>query len=133
DAAPGAPRPPPRAPPALGRAGPPVKPPVAARTVNIQWRDNSALRIRRPVLLGWAAALYPNPAGFVEFSPLPFRIRHRLRLARHDVPDLELMPFVGGGPDRNAQRFTARGVRRGQDEGVALVLMTDLVERADQA
>jgi len=103
------------------------------RTVHVQRRGNATLGICRPLLLRWTSTLYTDPACLVQISPHSFHVWHRLGLARDEVHDLELIFLVSSRPDCNSQDFTGFRVRRGQTKGITLILMADLVERANQA
>jgi hypothetical protein len=115
---------------ALVLAGVRLQTAMTVGAIHLQRRGNSAIGICWPVLFRRASSLDFESAGLVEAGPLLAKIRHRLSLARYNVSDAELMGCVGGRPNRDVNYLRWQRICDSNNECVALVLMTDLIERA---
>jgi hypothetical protein len=89
------------------------------------------------VWIGWTSLLFWTPvfnlktAGPVQGGPFESRVWHWACFSRNHVSDAELMLGMSGGPDRDAHH-TQLGIEASEHQRVALVLMTNLIERSDQ-
>ena len=116
---------------ALGLAGAGVQAAMATVAIDIEGRGAAAIRVGGPVFDCRAAPLHFESASFVEAGPSYMGEGHFMSLARHNVADTKLMRGVGHWADGNAEGV-AFHAGRGDDEGIAQVLMTDLIEGAEQ-
>ena len=100
-------------------------------SVHLKRRGDSAIGIRWPGLVLRSPHFHSELAGLVEIDPLYLRECYKLGLTGYYVSDTELMFGLGSRSNRNTEH---PGFRRcaGDDQREALVLMTDLIERAKQ-
>ena len=104
---------------------------MAVGTVHLQRRGDPAAGICWSGLFGWSPTLDAQPTSLVNGGPFLSKVGHRMGIAGHYVSDAELVLRMGGGSNGHAQYFTFL-ISRSNHKRIALVLMIDLVERADQ-
>jgi hypothetical protein len=104
---------------------------MAVLAIRSERGGNAAVWICWTSLLFWTPAFNLKTAGPVQGGPFQSRVWHWPCFSRDHVSDTELMLGMSGRANRDAHH-TQLGIEASEHQRVALVLMTNLIERSDQ-